>query len=120
MIVRTECIFDAAHQIPNHPGKCARLHGHTWRVVIEVDGTVDTKTGMIVDFGDLKSIVRKFDHELVNQVVSFLPTAENLVEHFLGEIESLFAQKEVMCNCVTVEVWESADSYARDTITYSK
>ncbi|NES89229.1 6-carboxytetrahydropterin synthase, partial [Okeania sp. SIO2B9] len=57
-IIGKEFRFEASHQLPNHDGKCARLHGHSWRGVIYVSGNelVNSggKQGMIMDYGDIK------------------------------------------------------------------
>lgn len=75
--------FDAAHHLPDHPGECKRPHGHTYRVDVEVQGFVHEETGMVVDFGTLKSLVTKvlwaFDHYDLNDVVEGPTTAERLV-----------------------------------------
>ena len=57
--IAKEFTFDAAHQLPSHCGKCARLHGHTYRVVVTlfgemIDAMGDSSEGMVVDFADLK------------------------------------------------------------------
>lgn len=67
--------FDCAHQLPNHDGKCANLHGHTYKVVVSVAGRVlqkpgDPKEGMVVDFGVIKAIYKSLienvcDHALL-------------------------------------------------------
>lgn len=77
--------FDAAHQLPTHEGKCRNLHGHTYRVVIEVDGELSTSgpsTGMVIDFGDLKDIWKEqifsvVDHALLLGKIP-LPWCRNL------------------------------------------
>ena len=45
--------IDCAHFLPGHH-KCGALHGHTYRVEVTIEG--ENKTGMIVDFGDLKAL----------------------------------------------------------------
>src|SRR5207244_11206111 len=52
--------FEAAHDIPGHKGKCARLHGHSYRVEAEFAGTKLDYLGMLRDFGDLKSVLNEF------------------------------------------------------------
>lgn len=62
--------FDAAHVIPHHP-KCGRLHGHTYALHAEVHGDVDPATGFVVDFGDIKAVLRdvaeRLDHHVLLQ-----------------------------------------------------
>mgnify|MGYP001394820267 CR=1 FL=1 len=80
MRVRRSFEFEAAHRLPGHPGKCRELHGHSYRLVVTVDGRVDAASGMTIDFADLKAAVRRevvalLDHRFVNDVIEN-PTAE--------------------------------------------
>jgi len=61
--------FHAAHRLPNHDGKCRRLHGHTYRVDIMITGNIidtegDSSQAMVIDFGVLKDIWKGFDEHL--------------------------------------------------------
>lgn len=66
--------FDAAHQLPHHEGKCANLHGHTYRVVVTVVGVVSkvipgqpsTSEGMLIDFSLLKDVYKKRIEQVVD------------------------------------------------------
>lgn len=55
--IRKEFRFEASHVLPRHPGKCARLHGHSWRLTIAVAGEIDAESGFVCDFFDLKKVV---------------------------------------------------------------
>ncbi len=82
MRVRRRFDFEAAHALPHHPGKCRRLHGHSYRLVVTVDLPVDPATGLAIDFSDLKATVRRealdlLDHRDVGEVVEN-PTAERI------------------------------------------
>ena len=68
---------EAAHRLPHVPAghKCARLHGHSFRIEVHVGGPVDPATGWVMDFADLKR--------------AFAPTFERLDHHYLNEIEGL-------------------------------
>ena len=77
--------FDAAHWLPHVPEghKCGRLHGHTYRITIGVEGEVDPRSGWIVDFGDIKAAFRPLekmmDHYCLNDIEGLEnPTAENM------------------------------------------
>ena len=114
-ILKTEHNFDSAHFLAGYEGKCKNIHGHRWKVEIEVQsetlvngGQLD---GMIVDFGDLKkdikAMVDHYDHALIIQEgtlkeetlncmeqegfkvikVSFRPTAENFAAHFFNKMK---------------------------------
>jgi 6-pyruvoyltetrahydropterin/6-carboxytetrahydropterin synthase len=80
MIVRRSYSFEASHQLPQHPGKCANLHGHSYRFVVEVSGDLDPVQGLVIDFWDLDKIVHeavldRVDHQHLNEVIEN-PTAE--------------------------------------------
>lgn len=90
------------HRLHLHEGDCNRLHGHNYQIEIEILGAVGATTGMVMDFADLKALVRGsmmefMDHRtLISRddpladhlhdvpgvrLVSFLPTAEALAQH---------------------------------------
>ena len=72
-LLKTEATFDSAHFLRGYNGKCANLHGHTWRVEVTVGSDTLTASGeqrgMVIDFADLKKAVRnladRFDHTLI-------------------------------------------------------
>ncbi len=73
--ITKEFRFEMAHSLPNHHGLCKNIHGHSYTLSVTIIGEpnpsrVDADAGMVMDFGDLKTIVRdtiigKFDHALV-------------------------------------------------------
>lgn len=77
--------FEASHKLPHHGGKCAHLHGHSWRLTVCVTRSVLTplgvSAGMAVDYGDLKRVVQplidRLDHTHLNSILDN-PTSENL------------------------------------------
>jgi 6-pyruvoyltetrahydropterin/6-carboxytetrahydropterin synthase len=80
-----EFTVEAAHRLPNVPAdhKCARLHGHSFRIEVHVSGTVGADTGWVVDFADIKSafapLERKLDHNYLNDIEGLQnPTSENI------------------------------------------
>jgi 6-pyruvoyltetrahydropterin/6-carboxytetrahydropterin synthase len=85
MEIFKEFVFEAAHRLPRVPPghKCARLHGHSWRGVIYVQGDIDPQTGWIMDFADIKArfepIYRLLDHNYLNDIEGLdNPTSEVL------------------------------------------
>jgi 6-pyruvoyltetrahydropterin/6-carboxytetrahydropterin synthase len=87
--LRKRATFEAAHMLPQHDGKCARLHGHSWVVEVELRGHAlhdsGPKVGMLEDFGDLKAVLKdlveeRLDHYYLNESVPELasPTSEAL------------------------------------------
>ncbi|WP_430910154.1 6-carboxytetrahydropterin synthase QueD [Methylobacterium sp. sgz302541] len=69
--------FEAAHRLPNVPEghRCARMHGHSYRVELTLEGEVDPHTGWIVDFYEVERV--------------FAPILERLDHHCLNEVEGL-------------------------------
>lgn len=59
--ISLEMTFDTGHRIVGHKGKCARLHGHTYRAIITCQGLMEDP-GFVVDFGDIKDFVNEWDH----------------------------------------------------------
>lgn len=77
--------IEAAHKLPNLPEghKCRRLHGHSFRVEIHIEGEVDPALGWVMDFADLKSafepLYKQLDHHYLNEIEGLEnPTSENL------------------------------------------
>ena len=79
--------IEAAHRLPNVPAghKCARLHGHSFRVEVHVRGDVDPALGWVMDFADLKRefqpVFDRLDHRYLNDIPGLEnPTSERLAE----------------------------------------
>lgn len=78
--------FEAAHVLPHHPGKCSRLHGHSYRLDVYLEGALHEHgpaAGMVEDFGFVAEIVEReiidpLDHSSLNDYLDN-PTAENIV-----------------------------------------
>ena len=77
--------LEAAHRLPNVPEghKCSRLHGHSFRVELHLDGPVDPHSGWVMDFSEVKSIFKplyeQLDHHYLNDIEGLEnPTSENL------------------------------------------
>lgn len=104
--------FEASHVLPHHPGKCSRLHGHSWVLHVSVKGPINRDTGFVMDFADMSAIVKPLiehlDHhhlgtwsfgDLDDQLVdkwcvyglplSFYPTSENLLVWIGLQLSSL-------------------------------
>ncbi|GAW94239.1 6-carboxytetrahydropterin synthase QueD [Calderihabitans maritimus] len=108
--------FAAAHQLKNYEGKCARIHGHTWQVEVEVAGETLDEAGMLVDFNELKrslkEILEDYDHTLLNELADFKeanPTAENLARTIYIRMAARIPEK---VKVVQVRVWESPTACA--------
>lgn len=133
-ILKTEAAFDSAHFLSGYNGKCSNLHGHRWKIEIEISSeklVADGQCrGMIVDFGDLKSDLKvladSFDHAFIYEKgslktetvaalnsenfrlieVDFRPTAENFAEYFYN------AMQDKGYNVRTLTVYETPNNCA--------
>jgi 6-pyruvoyltetrahydropterin/6-carboxytetrahydropterin synthase len=111
MILIKEFEFDAAHNLIHYHGKCERLHGHTYKLLVKLEGEPD-KEGMIYDFVELKRIVNeriidKFDHTYLNDILP-QPTAENIAVFVWNELKDIL--KRDNSRLYEVEVWETKTS----------
>lgn len=103
--------FEAAHMLPNHDGKCRKLHGHNYKLEVTVSGSRATEgpeRGMIIDFSNLKKIVNEYldnwDHAYLNDFMQN-PTAENMVVLLLDNCK---AQQLPVSR---IKLWETDDSF---------
>ena len=136
--VTKEFGFEMAHALLNHDGPCKNIHCHSYRLFVTVSGVPEDnpsspKNGMVIDFSDLKKIVRdevidRFDHAFVISdncscekldrfrelsantiVVKYQPTCENLVSDFAGRI---LKRLPSAVKLHSLKLYETASSYA--------
>lgn len=127
--------FDMAHMLDGHDGKCKNLHGHTYILQVEVSGSLyenGAKKGMVIDFADLKDIVKahildKMDHAFIydttsereTQVADLLnklnsktygiatrTTAEEMTRHIFNVLKT-----EAKLPVSLIRLWETPSSY---------
>ncbi|MDD4255981.1 MAG: 6-carboxytetrahydropterin synthase [Methanofollis sp.] len=126
-----ETYFDASHRLLHYQGKCHRLHGHRWRVEVWIRGTPDEKTGILVDYNDIKEVVDRFDHQVVlneedpmvaclrqfQDVVTTVgdPTSEVLAEVIAGLINEMCGRDGRDARVAKIRVWEAETCYAEVT-----
>ncbi|AKL97384.1 6-carboxytetrahydropterin synthase QueD [Endomicrobium proavitum] len=111
--------FASAHCLREYKGKCENVHGHNWKIRAAFGGTQLDKTGMLIDFTDLKAhldkIMTYLDHKFLNETAPFdkiNPTAENIALYIFEELKKA---ETLTAKVAEVEVWESDTSSA--TIT---
>ena len=119
MIICKVFTFDASHQLPKHKGKCKNLHGHTYKLEIEIEGPVvrndkSTIDGMVADFGDIADVVEKtilvnVDHCHLNKLLDN-PTAENLAIRIFAVMTKYF-EEVPNPKLKKVRLWETPTSY---------
>ena len=110
LVVRQK--FSAAHFLENYRGKCEKMHGHTFEVEVHFRSGELDKSGISIDFGTIKEYLRRLvpDHQVLNEVFDFSPSAENLARYFFEQCKLTYPVCKVM-------VWESEDAgaaYAED------
>jgi len=103
--------FEAAHSLPNVPAghKCARLHGHGYRVDVHVAGEPDPQTGWVVDFGEIKAVVGPVLDELDHRCLNELPGLENSTSEALAQYlwERIWPK---LPGLAALTIWESDTS----------
>jgi 6-pyruvoyltetrahydropterin/6-carboxytetrahydropterin synthase len=136
--VTKEFNFEMAHALWNYDGPCKNIHGHSYKLFVTVIGETNkdhhnTKLGMVIDFSDLKAIVKQnivdyFDHSVVVSnragkpeiknveqmfdkyyVVDYQPTCENLVTHMVTLIKDKLPSG---IELFSLRLVETATSYA--------
>ena len=105
--------FCGAHNLRHYKGKCEALHGHNWKIELTVYSKALDKTGMIIDFTELKSklrnILSKLDHKHLNDLAYFKkknPTSENIAYFIHDKLSKVLKKK------IKVSVWETGTSSA--------
>jgi 6-pyruvoyltetrahydropterin/6-carboxytetrahydropterin synthase len=111
--------FEAAHDLPTFPPdhKCRRLHGHSFRFDVVVEGDVDPAKGYLIDYGQIKvvadPIVARLDHYYLNEIDGLAnPTAENLAKWLWDRLKPLIpmlASIKVYETCTSACEYEGAD-----------
>jgi len=120
LTIRTR--FAAAHLLRDYMGPCARLHGHTWQVEVAFKGRLLDQRGMLVDFKELKSgvkkIIEELDHQDLNTLEPFKtggennPTAENLARYIFNKLKTEFSDSQREVRVALVRVCESPEASA--------
>jgi len=100
--------FSGAHKLSlPYESKCCRLHGHCWKVEVEVEGRI-LEDGMVMDFSRIKDLKKELDHVYLNDLIE-QPTAENIALWIGKRVLEAAMGRDI--SRVKVRVWESEDSY---------
>lgn len=134
MKISKEYRWEMGHRLPFHKGLCRNIHGHSYRMSVELTGSLN-KNGMVIDFFDLnkivKPIIENFDHaflcwdgdkkvkdflvknKMKKVIVNYHSTVENICSDFLDIIgNKLLKIKSHKINELTIKIYESPNSYA--------
>jgi 6-pyruvoyltetrahydropterin/6-carboxytetrahydropterin synthase len=113
MFLIKEFSFDAAHKLDSYHGKCENLHGHTYKMAVEISGVPDGE-GMIIDFVRVKEAVwsellSQLDHSYLNDIIP-QPSAENIARYAFERLDPILSGPNH--SLYAVRVWETASSSA--------
>jgi 6-pyruvoyltetrahydropterin/6-carboxytetrahydropterin synthase len=110
--VSVEETFAAGHALRNYHGKCENVHGHNYRVRVTLEGEQLDGAGLLVDFVELKRVLRaiieRLDHVFLNDIVPFdelNPSAENMARYFYQEMSS--GLRAAHARVAEVKIWET-------------
>ena len=113
--VTIETSFSAAHRLRRYRGKCENLHGHNWKVAVSVVSDKLNKSGMVIDFQELKeltwSVLKKLDHQYLNDLLEFKkvnPTSENIAKFLYSKLKGKVKKRGA--NLHRVKLWENEGS----------
>ena len=104
-------MISAAHILRGYQGPCSQLHGHNWKIKMDVMSGELNSVGLSIDFKDLDDILwqvaGRFDHNNFNEIPPFdklNPTAENISKYFYGEIKKLLP---ATVKLEKISIWET-------------
>jgi 6-pyruvoyltetrahydropterin/6-carboxytetrahydropterin synthase len=105
--------FEAAHRLPKVPPshRCYRMHGHSYRVELQLQGAIDPATGLVTDFFDIESafqpVLAELDHHCLNEIAGLEnPSAENIAAWIWQRM------KKALPQLASVKVYETPDCWA--------
>ena len=104
--------FPGAHRLNDYPGACKNLHGHNWKVRVQLKAQKTDELGMAIDFKVVKehlnALIDRFDHQYLNDLEWFKeqnPTSENIAKVIYKELQKAFENDNISMG--EVEIWES-------------
>jgi len=110
--------FASAHTLRDYPGACSRMHGHNWKVEVEVIASALDSVGMGIDFKEIKKctkqVTAELDHRYINEIKPFdeiNPTAENIAAYIFKGVSELINSDRIRVNSVTL--WETERACVR-------
>jgi len=119
--VTVEAGFSSGHYLRNYRGKCENPHGHNYRVLVTLTGETLDEAGLLLDFKQLKQVMRpvveRLDHQMINDLEPFTevnPSAENLARYFYEQTSE--QMREMTGGRVRVKdctLYETDTSFAR-------
>ena len=118
--VSVEETFSSGHALRGYKGKCENVHGHNYRVQVRLEGAQLNEIGLLVDFTDLKRVLRGIiaglDHQFLNDLDAFKtvnPSAENMAKYFYHEMVQQLTNLPAGAEITEVTVWETDTASAQ-------
>lgn len=113
--VTVEDSFAAGHYLRNYRGKCENPHGHNYKVRVTLRGKELDRAGLLVDFKDLKEVMKQvidyLDHQMLNEIEPFIrlnPSAENIAKYFYDQASArLKSVTDGRVGVKDVTIWET-------------
>jgi len=112
--------FAAAHTLRDYPGACSRMHGHNWKVEVEVMAEQLDDIGMVLDFKHIRrtthAVIERYDHQYLNEIAPFdtlNPTAENIAATIHKAVAAQLNDGRISVHATTI--WETDRACARYT-----
>ena len=110
--------FEAAHSLPRVPEghKCARLHGHSFKIELAIEGPVNPETGWLIDFGELHSVWAPLHEELDHHYLNEVPGLENPTSEVLSRYiwQRIKPRLDILTRVTVYETCESRCEYEGD------
>ena len=133
--IAKEFYWEMSHRLPFHDGPCKNIHGHSYKMVVELEGTVDSNS-MVLDYYEIERIFRpllnRLDHTFICDagddlmidfldnngfkylVIPYYTTAENLVTYFIEFVKPKFVEFKNI-EKIKLRIYETKDAYAERT-----
>ncbi len=115
--IRIESHFSAAHNLRGYRGRCEKLHGHNWKVEVQIGSSRLNKLAMVCDFKEarkkLEKVLKGLDHSHLNNLAHFKknnPTSEKIAEFIYNNLKKSFKTGGLILQQVTV--WETERAQA--------
>lgn len=135
--IAKEYCWEMSHRLPFHDGPCKNLHGHSYKMILALEGELD-KNSMVLDYYEIdriiKPLINQLDHAFLcdkddklmieflatngfkYSIIPYVTTSENIVTFFLDSIKEKF-QKFDNLHKLTIAVYETIDAYAERSIS---
>lgn len=109
-ILRKSFKFEASHQLKHYDGKCSRLHGHSWELIVEIIGKLEPSVNpqILIDYFDISKVVKplleeKFDHWHLNETLNTEdPTSEFVAKWLFDYLKPSFSSKHYKLNAIEI------------------